>query len=464
MKPVIALVGRPNVGKSTLFNQLTRTRDAIVADFAGLTRDRQYGEGRIGDKAFIVIDTGGIGEEPGGGIEGLMSRQSWLAVDEADIVLFMVDGRAGLTTDDRYIADRLRGQGKKVHVVVNKTDGVDPDVASAEFHGFGFGEVHAIAAVHGRGVTSLIQHVLEEIPEVPEPDGGRAEGIRIAVVGRPNVGKSTLVNRILGEERVVVSDVAGTTRDAIEVPYVRGDRHYVLVDTAGVRRRGRVGEVVEKFSVVKTLQAIDEAQVVLLVMDAQEGIVEQDLHLLGHVVEKGRALVVVINKWDNLDAYRKDMVRKELDRRLGFVDFARTHFISALHGTGVGDLYASIEKAWRAASTRLSASQLTEILQQAVQQHQPPMVRGHRIKLRYAHMGGSEPPIVVIHGNQVDSVPDGYRRYLENVFRKAMRLEGSPLRIEFKGGDNPFAGRHNTLTPRQQAKKRRLMQHIRKKK
>ncbi len=465
MKPVIALVGRPNVGKSTLFNQLTKSRDAIVAEYAGLTRDRKYGEGRVGEKSFIAIDTAGIGQEVEPGVDQLMAKQSWLAVEEADIVLLLVDGRAGLQADDDFIARRLRNAGKKVFLVVNKTDGVDPEVARSEFFSLGFDEVHPIAAVHGRGVTQLIQHVLADVPEQPAdvlpPDD---DSIRIAIVGRPNVGKSTLVNRILGEERVVVSNLAGTTRDSIYVPYERNGRKYTLIDTAGVRRRGRVDEAVEKFSVVKTLQAIDDAQVAILVVDAHEGLVEQDLHLLGYVLEKGRALVIAINKWDNLDTYRKDLVRKEMDRRLGFVEFAKTHFISALHGTGVGDLYTSIEAAYKAAGARLSSSRLTEILAGAVQQHQPPVVRGHRPKLRYAHMGGTEPPLIVIHGNNLTQIPDDYTRYLENVFRKVMRLEGSPLRIEYKGGENPYAGRKNTLTPRQVAKKKRLVRHIKKQK
>ncbi|MFZ5724172.1 MAG: ribosome biogenesis GTPase Der [Pseudomonadota bacterium] len=462
MKPVIALVGRPNVGKSTLFNQLTKSRDAIVADYAGLTRDRKYGDGRIGDKAFICIDTGGIGETPEEGVDALMARQSWLAVEEADIVLLLVDGRAGINTDDSYIARRLRTAGKKVVLVVNKTDGVDPEVARNEFAVLGFPDVHAIAAVHGRGVGQLMQHVLADFPETPPEVPVDDDSIRIAVVGRPNVGKSTLINRILGEERVVVSDLAGTTRDAIDVPYERNGRKYTLVDTAGVRRKGRVDEAVEKFSVVKTLQAIDGAQVSILVIDAREGIVEQDLHVLGYVLEKGRALVIAINKWDNLDQYQKDLVRKEIDRRLGFVEFAKIHFISALHGTGVGELYPSIEAAYQAATARLSTARLTAILEDAVRQHQPPMVRGHRPKLRYAHMGGTEPPVIIIHGNNTAGIPDAYRRYLENIYRKVMRMEGSPLRIEFKGGENPFAGRKNNLTPRQAAKKRRLLRHVKK--
>lgn len=463
MKPVIALVGRPNVGKSTLFNQLTKSRDAIVADFSGLTRDRQYGDGRVGDKAFICIDTGGIGETPEEGVSALMARQSWVAVEEANVVLLLVDGRAGMNTDDAYIARRLRTAGKRVVLVVNKTDGVDPEVAINEFASLGFKDVHAIAAAHGRGVTQLIQHVLAEFPENPEDAPVDDDSIRIAVVGRPNVGKSTLINRILGEDRVVVSDIAGTTRDAIDVPYERNGQKYTLVDTAGVRRKGRVDEAVEKFSVVKTLQAIDDAQVAILVVDAHEGLVEQDLHVLGYVLEKGRALVVAINKWDGLDSYQREQVRGAMDRRFGFVQFAKVHFISALHGTGVGELYPSIIAAWEATTARLSSARLTGILEDAVRQHQPPVVRGRRPKLRYAHMGGAHPPVIVIHGNSTEGIPEDYRRYLENIFRKAMKLEGTPLRIEFKGGDNPFAGKRNTLTPRQLAKKKRLVRYVKKK-
>ncbi len=463
MKPVIALVGRPNVGKSTLFNQLTKSRDAIVADFAGLTRDRKYGEGRVGEKSFICIDTGGIGQTPEEGVDALMAKQSWVAVEEADVVLLLVDGRAGLNSDDDYIARRLRSAGKKVVLVVNKTDGVDPETARHEFATLGFSDSHSIAAVHGRGVGQLMQQVLAEFPDMPVDAPIDDGSIRIAIVGRPNVGKSTLINRILGEERVVVSDVAGTTRDAIDVPYERNGQKYVLVDTAGVRRKGRVDLAIEKFSVVKTLQAIDGAQVAVLVIDAREGIVEQDLHVLGYVLEKGRALVIAINKWDNLDPYQKDLVHKEVDRRLGFASFAKIHFISALHGTGVGELYPSVDAAYEAATARLSSARLTAILEDAVRQHQPPMVRGRRPKLRYAHMGGSEPPIIVIHGNNTVGIPDAYRRYLENIYRKVMHMEGSPLRIEFKGGENPFAGKKNNLTPRQAAKKRRLLRHVKKK-
>ncbi|PIE41621.1 MAG: ribosome biogenesis GTPase Der [Gammaproteobacteria bacterium] len=463
MKPVIALVGRPNVGKSTLFNRLTRTRDALVADMPGLTRDRKYGEGQIEGQKFIVIDTAGItGDDEG--VDAEMADQSIQAVEEADIVLFMVDAQAGLTASDEILAKQLRSFEKPVHLVVNKIDGLDVDVVVADFYAIGLGEPFAIAAAHGRGVLSLINKVLEdtiaasaELEQAPEE-----AGIKIAAIGRPNVGKSTLINRMLGEERVVVYDMPGTTRDSIYIPYERRGEKYTLIDTAGVRRRGKVSETVEKFSVIKTLQAIEDCNVAVLVLDARESIVDQDLHLLGFVLETGRSLVIAINKWDGMDADARQRVKSDIERRLGFINFAKIHFISALHGTGVGDLYGSIEKAYQSAHKRLSSNQLSKLLEDLVQEHQPPLVKGRRIKLRYAHMGGSNPPTIIIHGNQTDSVPHSYRRYLENAFRKIMKLEGTPIRIEFKTGDNPFAGRRNKLTPRQQHKKRRMMSHVKK--
>lgn len=463
MKPVIALVGRPNVGKSTLFNRLTKTRDALVADMPGLTRDRKYGEGQIEDQKFIVIDTAGItGDEEG--VDAEMAEQSIQAVHEADIILFMVDAQAGLTASDEILANELRSHEKPVHLVVNKIDGLDPDVVVADFYSIGLGQPFAIAAAHGRGVLSLINTVLEdavaadaELEEAPED-----AGIKIAAIGRPNVGKSTLINRMLGEERVVVYDMPGTTRDSIYIPYERRGEKYTLIDTAGVRRRGKVSETVEKFSVIKTLQAIQDCNVAVLVLDARESIVDQDLHLLGFVLETGRSLVIALNKWDGMDEDAKNRVKRDIERRLGFINFAKIHFISALHGTGVGDLYGSIEKAYASAHKRMSSNQLTKLLEDLVTEHQPPLVKGRRIKLRYAHMGGSNPPTIVIHGNQTDNVPNAYRRYLENSFRKIMKLEGTPIRIEFKTGDNPFAGRRNKLTPRQQQKKRRMMSHVKK--
>ncbi len=472
MIPVIALVGRPNVGKSTLFNRLTKSRDALVADFAGLTRDRKYGEGRLGERPYMVIDTGGIsGDEEG--IDSLMAGQSLAAIEEADAVLFLVDARAGLTVADQMIADHLRRSNKNCWLVGNKVDSTNPDMLEAEFAELALGEAHPIAAAHGRGVRSLIDQVLESFPEeeeLEENDADRAareaeeQGIKIAVVGRPNVGKSTLVNRMLGEERVVVYDYAGTTRDSIYIPYERFERNYTLIDTAGVRRRGKIDLAVEKFSVIKSLQAVQDANVVVLVMDAHEGIVEQDLHLLGFVLESGRAVVLAINKWDGMREEQKQAVKDELDRRMGFINFARVHFISAKHGSGVGNLYDSIEEAYDCATQRWSANQLTRLLEDAVDQHQPPLVRGRRIKLRYCHMGGSNPPLLVIHGNQVDELPDSYKRYLQNTFRSVLKVVGTPIRLQFRASTNPFAGRKNELTERQQKRKQRLMAHAKKSK
>lgn len=462
MKPVIALVGRPNVGKSTLFNRLTRTRDALVADLPGLTRDRQYGEGRLGEVGFIVIDTGGItGDE--NGIDAHMAGQSMQAVEEASIVLFLVDAQAGLTPVDEALAKHLRTLKKTVHLVVNKIDSMDHDLAMLDFHSLGMGAPYGIAAVHGRGVTALIQELLDGYEDDQDDRDDADKGIKIAAVGRPNVGKSTLINRILGEDRVVVFDLPGTTRDSVYIPYERQGQKYTLIDTAGVRRRGKVHETVEKFSVIKTLQAIEDAHVVILVLDARESIVDQDLHLLGFVLETGRSLVVAINKWDGMSADDKARVKVDIERRMGFVNFAKIHFISALHGTGVGDMYKSIGKAYESAFKKLSTNFLTKVLEDALSDHQPPLVNGRRIKLRYAHMGGLNPPTVVIHGNQTESVPIAYKRYLENTFRKVMALEGTPLRVDFKTGENPYAGRRNTLTPRQIQKKRRLMSHVKKK-
>ncbi|MDO3385119.1 ribosome biogenesis GTPase Der [Gilvimarinus sp. SDUM040013] len=447
MIPVIALVGRPNVGKSTMFNRLTRTRDAIVANHAGLTRDRKYGEGRVGDHRFMLIDTGGIsGEEEG--IDSEMANQSLQAMDEADIVLFMVSARDGLLAADHLIAKQLRQRGKRVYLVVNKIDGHDPDMALAPFFELGLGEVFATTATHGRGVTSMMEEVLEQLP-APEPiTEAQPKGIKMAIVGRPNVGKSTLVNRMLGEERVIVYDHPGTTRDSVYIQYERFDKPYTIIDTAGVRRRKNVSATVEKFSIVKTLQAIDDANVVILVIDAQEGIVEQDLHLMGTVIDAGRALVIALNKWDGLDEAHKKFVKNELDRRLRFVDFANTHFISALHGTGVGNLYKSVEEAYHSATDKLSTSFLTQVLQDAISEHQPPMINGRRIKLRYAHAGGSNPPIIVIHGNQTAKVPAHYVRYLEKTYRRALNLRGTPVRVVFKSSDNPFSDRKEPVPQR----------------
>jgi GTPase len=463
MIPVIALVGRPNVGKSTLFNRLTRTQDALVATLPGLTRDRKYGEGRIGERPFIVVDTGGLaaGDKE---LDGLMERQAWQAIEEADLVFFLVDARDGLTGADEAIAADLRRHGKPLTLVVNKTDGLDPDSALSEFHRLGLGEPQPVSASHGRGVERLMRGALAALPPpaedeaAQEPDDERT--VRVAVVGRPNAGKSTLINRILGEERMLASDQPGTTRDSIFIPFERDGVAYTLIDTAGVRRRARVTEAVEKFSIIKTLQAIDAAHVVILVLDARTGIGEQDASLAGHIAEKGRALVLAVNKWDGLEPHERRMVKDQLDRRLPFLGFASVRFISALHGTGVGELFPLVRRAHASAMRELPTPQLTEILERAIAAHQPPLVRGRRIKLRYAHQGGRNPPLIVIHGNQTESVPENYRRYLENAFRDALKLSGTPVRIEFRTGGNPYQGRRNTPTPRQISRRRRLMRHV----
>ena len=467
--PIIAIVGRPNVGKSTLFNRLTRSRDALVADYAGLTRDRKYGRALLSGHPFLLIDTGGLS---GGevGIDAAMAQQSKAAIEEADAVVFMVDATSGVAASDQTVADMLRRIDKPVWLAANKIDGQNTDIALSDFYGLGFGEPQAIAASHGRGVSALSDQLLAyfgllDVDPVDVNDQRQeAPGIRIGVIGRPNVGKSTLVNRMLGEDRVVVFDLPGTTRDSIYIPYERHQETYTLIDTAGVRRRGRVSETVEKFSVVKTLQAIEDSQVVVLVVDAQEGLVEQDLHLMGTIIDAGRALVVAVNKWDHLDPDVREKIRQTLRRRLNFIPWAKIHYISALHGTGVGDLYGSIKEGYEAATTKFSTNVLTRILEDAVEDHQPPLVRGRRIKLRYAHQGGMNPPRIIIHGNQTKDVPESYRRYLENIYRRVLNITGSPVKIEFKSGENPFAGRRNKLTERQIQRKRRLMKFVKQKK
>jgi GTP-binding protein len=469
MLPVIALVGRPNVGKSTLFNVLTRTRDALVADLPGLTRDRQYGYGRRGGR-YIVVDTGGLVEAPAG-VEVLSVAQTARAVAEADHVVLVVEARSGPTPGDHHVAEQLRRSGKPVTLAVNKCEGLDPDVAGAEFHSFGFGVPLTIAAAHDQGIDALTERMLAGLPvpaagEEQAVAGDIRDGadgaVRIAVVGRPNVGKSTLINRMLGEDRLITYDEPGTTRDSVHVPFERDGRHYVLIDTAGVRRRARVEGAVEKFSVVKALQAIEEAHVVIGVIDAHETVAEQDASLLGFVAERGRALILAVNKWDHIPPEQRDHIRNQLALKLPFLDFAPRHFISALHGSGVGDLLGAARRAARAALTEMPTPELTRVLEQAIEAHQPPLVRGRRIKLRYAHQGGRNPPVIVVHGNQVKDVPEAYRRYLINTFREAFRLHGTPVRVEFRSDSNPYAGRKNPLSDRQRRKRQRLVRHARK--
>ncbi len=459
MLPVIVLVGRPNVGKSTLFNRLTRSRDALVADQPGLTRDRKYGTGRIGDQPYVIVDTGGLSGDQVG-IDVLMEQQVRQAIGEADHIIFMLDARDGCTGGDETIAQELRRTGKPVTLALNKSEGLDENTAASDFYRLGFGEPQLIAAVHGRGVRSLIDSVLEQLPPSEEEIAEEERGIQIAVVGRPNVGKSTLVNRLLGEERVVTFDLPGTTRDSIFIPFVRNDKHYTLIDTAGVRRRARISEAIEKFSIIKTLQAIEEANVVLMVLDAQQGVGEQDATLAGHVLESGRGLILVVNKWDGLTQDQREWVKSEIERKLPFLNFARHHFISALHGSGVGDLFGMVDKVYASATSDLSTPDLTRLLEIIVQEHQPPLVNGRRIKLRYAHQGGRNPPIIIIHGNQTDQVPESYKRYLVGRFRKALNLKGTPIRIEFRSGKNPYEGRKNKLTKRQVQKRQRLKKFV----
>ncbi len=459
MRPAIALVGRPNVGKSTLFNRLTASRDALTVNLPGLTRDRQYGEGELDGRKFLVIDMGGL-TAAAGGIDREVQAQAMQAVAEADLVLLLVDARDGLTPEDARIRQSLREQGKSCVLVVNKIDGLDPDQARAEFHELGAPEVFAIAAAQGIGVRSLLGEVLDRlgVEERAAPDRSD-DRIRITFAGRPNVGKSTLVNRLLGEPRMLVYDEPGTTRDSIEIPFERDGRRYLLIDTAGIRRRGKTRGVVEKFSVVKSLQAIEKSDVVALLADSREGIVEQDLHLLGHVLDTGKALVIAFNKWDGIGQDRRQWIRREIERRLGFVDFVPRHFISALHGSGVGDLYESIHAAWESSRKSVATNALTRMLEQALAANPPPLVQGRRIKPRYAHLGGHNPPQVVIHGKQVEKLPGHYRRYLQNSFRQALDLTGTTVAIELRNDDNPYARAERELSPIQVARKRRLGQN-----
>jgi GTP-binding protein len=443
MKPVIALVGRPNVGKSTLFNRLTRSRDALVADLPGLTRDRHYGEGRVGERPFLVIDTGGFEPVAKEGIVHQMALQTKQAVAEADIVVFIVDGRQGLTPHDKTITDFLRKSGRKVMLVVNKAEGMKYTSVVADFYELGMGDPYVISAAHGDGVHDLVEEMLDaafaQRPADAEELAPAERGIKIAIVGRPNVGKSTLINTLTGEQRVIAFDMPGTTRDSIEIPFERDGKHYTLIDTAGIRRRGKVFEAIEKFSVVKTLQSVSEANVVILLLDAQQDISEQDAHIAGFILESGRALVVAVNKWDGLESSDRDEIKIDLDRKLDFLSFAKTHFISALKATGIGPLMKSVDAAYAAATADLSTPRLTRALIEAVEKQEPKRKGSTRPKMRYAHQGGQNPPIIVIHGNSLEAISEPYKRYLEKHFRDTFNLVGTPLRIELRTGKNPFA-------------------------
>ncbi len=450
MLPVIALVGRPNVGKSTLFNVLTGTRDAIVADIAGLTRDRQYGFGRLGPIPYVVIDTGGLVENPTG-IETQMREQTERAVEEADRLIFVADVREGLTPADHFVLRELRRSGKPVTLALNKGEGLDLDLVGADFHSLGMGEPLLISAAHGQGCEDLMEHVLAGLEAEPVAEDPNAGAIRIAIIGRPNVGKSTLVNRLLGQERVIASDMPGTTRDSILIPFRRDEREFVLIDTAGVRRRSKVEGVIERASVAKTLQAIDEAHVVVMVLDAHDTVAEQDASVLGLALERGRALIIAVNKWDGIPLEQRETIHRQLALKLDFVPFAPLHFISARHGTGVGDVVQSVVRAYEASMREMPTRELTRTLEHALTVHQPPLVHGRRIKLRYAHQGGRNPPRIVIHGNQTDSVPDASTRYLANVYRKKYDLFATPVVIEYRTDRNPFV-RERRVKPHPDAK------------
>ena len=460
MLPVVALVGRPNVGKSTLFNVLTRSRDALVADMPGVTRDRHYGICRLEPRRFVVVDTGGLADSEEG-LAGLTARQVGLAIDEADAIVFVVDARDGLLPTDQAILERLRKADKPVLLAVNKTDGLDEVAALADFSRLGFAKALPMAASHARGVQALLGALAEVLPPAQDEVLSDADesGIRVAIVGRPNVGKSTLVNRLLGEDRVIVSAVAGTTRDSIRIPLERDGRRYTLIDTAGVRRKGRIDDAVEKFSVIKTLQSIEAANVVIMLLDASEGVTDQDSGLIGHALDAGRALVIAANKWDGLKTYDREQCRSSLERKLVFVEWAPRVTISALHGSGIGELMKAVNRAYLAANRKMTASELTRALEAAYAAYQPPLVRGHAPRLKYAHPGGSNPPTIVIHGSRTKHLADSYRRYLENFFRKRYRLEGTPVRIDFSESDNPYAGKKNVLTEGQQKRRQRMIRN-----
>ncbi len=459
MLPAVALVGRPNVGKSTLFNRLTATRDALVADYPGLTRDRRYGVGRAAERKFIVIDTGGLVSGDSDAITALVAEQVAIAIEEADTVVLVVDHKSGLTAQDTAVAERLRRESKPVVIAVNKAEGVPGEIAEAEFHRLGLGTPVGISAVHGQGVDALLRAALASFPagDETDPNAETEQGPKVAVIGRPNVGKSTLINRLLGENRLITSPEPGTTRDSIHVPVERDDKKFVLVDTAGVRRRARVSETVEKYSVVQTLQAIEEAGAVIAVLDARENVTDQDLHVVGLAAERGRALALAINKWDGLSGHERRFVEREVDRKLDFVPYASQHYISALHGSGIAELIKAALVGHKNAGVELATPRLTRVLEDATQENPPPLVRGRQVRLRYAHQGGRYPPLIVVHGTQAQRLPDHYKRYLENSFREALRLKGTPVRVELRTTENPFAGRRNKLTPREAKNQRRML-------
>jgi GTP-binding protein len=464
MLPAVALIGRPNVGKSTLFNRLTGTRDALVADYPGLTRDRLYGFTHPGLPPFIVVDTGGLTGDSDD-MSRLMDRQVDLAVAEADVVLLLVDGLDGLTAGDEYVANRVRKTGTKIILVVNKAERRDASQLVPDFYSLGLDDPSVISADRGDGVAAMVERLMRQLPASdPGERGAAPAGMKIAVVGRPNVGKSTLVNRLVGEDRVLMADHAGTTRDSIYVPFEIDGKPYVLVDTAGIRRRAKVNETIEKFSVVKALQAIDDSDSVIVLLDARDGITDQDVSLIGLVIQRGRALAVGVNKWDGLRGYDRGQIHSELDRKLPFLDFVDIHFVSALHGSDIRTLLLSATKAGEAALKDLPTKQLNDVLADAVLAHPTPLVKGRRVKLTYAHQGGKRPPVIVLHGNQTDRLPESYRRYLIKTFRKVFRLKGTPIRLQLKTGDNPFAGIRNKLTPRQTRKRDRLKSFTKKNK
>ncbi len=469
MKPTIAIIGRPNVGKSTFFNRLTNTRNALVADMPGVTRDRLYGLANFSGHEFIVIDTGGLSGEREG-VESLMVQQVFLAIEEADVVFFLVDGRSGLTSYDEAISQQIRLLNKKLYLLVNKTEGMLLDVVAADFFSLGIGHPHPISSAHGNGVIDLMAKVSKDLEldaqdDLEEEQKLADNSLKLAIIGRPNVGKSTLINRLMGEDRVISYDMPGTTRDSVFIPFTRNEQPYTFIDTAGVRRRSKISEALEKFSVIKALKAVDEANVVVMLLDGHEGITDQDLTLLGMVLDAGRALVIAVNKWDGIESDMRERIKADLDRRLTFTDFAKIHFISALHGSGVGLLYDSIEIAYRSAMKQFSTTKLTELLELAIQAHQPPMIHGRRIKMLYAHQGGQNPPIIIVHGRQLEKVPDVYTRYLVKLFHKKLKLDGTPLRIQYKQGQNPYADKKSQdgRTDKQLFKKRRHTRQLIKK-